>query len=268
MSFRFGEGGAEMWARCLEAKVAAMTYSPLKETDLSKFPQEEPANLWKRLPSSARYSLRMVAYEMEPGDVIYVKQGENIVGRGTVTGKYRFDRKRLVVDDDGGAWRHQVPVAWDAEFAPIKIQVGDQQRYIVRPLSDKDVELLEKYILKEPETRSTTEAMEGQRLQRLVNFIRRNRALIAAKKANSDGLCEACGFSFSDFYGSIGDEYIVAHHDDPLGQRDGPSPITLDSISLVCPNCHAMLHTSPSPSVSQLRRIVQRQAKKNGRRVN
>jgi hypothetical protein len=91
MSFRAGNGGYEMWPYCLKLGVAAISYHPLTTTDLSKYPYGEPRNLWDELEPAQKASLRRLAYEMTPGDVIYVKQGPMIVDKGIVTGAYRFD---------------------------------------------------------------------------------------------------------------------------------------------------------------------------------
>ena len=80
-----------MWPHCRELGIAAITYYPLHDTDLSRYPKGEPKHLWAQLTSSQKASLRRVAYEMKEGDIIYVKQGPRIVGRGVINGSYQFD---------------------------------------------------------------------------------------------------------------------------------------------------------------------------------
>ena len=46
MSFRAGNQGHEMWPECLRLSVAAITYLPLATTDISRFPEGEPKELW------------------------------------------------------------------------------------------------------------------------------------------------------------------------------------------------------------------------------
>lgn len=53
--------------------------------------------------------------------------------------------------------------------------------------------------------------------------------------------CEICGFDFEKTYGSIGKDYIIAHHKIPL--KCGGLDIA-ENIILVCGNCHEMLHSS------------------------
>ena len=52
-------------------------------------------------------SLKRFVYEMEEGDIIYVKQGPRIVGKGAVSGPYQFDKKNRIVDPYGCTWQHQ-----------------------------------------------------------------------------------------------------------------------------------------------------------------
>jgi hypothetical protein len=114
----------------------------LSTTELSKYPQGEPKKLWKELAPSQKASLRRVAYEMTPGDVIYVKQGPEIVDRGIVTGKYRFDSKFRLVDPNGVPWAHQVSVDWSREFKPVTLLLGAEQ-LTVKELTVAEVDRLE-----------------------------------------------------------------------------------------------------------------------------
>jgi len=117
-------------------------YYPLSTTDLSKYPQGEPKTLWKELAPSQKASLRRIAYEMTPGDVIYVKQGPEIVDRGIVTAKYRFDSKFRLVDPNGVPWAHQVSVDWSREFNPVTLLLGAEQ-LTVKELTAAEVDRLE-----------------------------------------------------------------------------------------------------------------------------
>jgi 5-methylcytosine-specific restriction protein A len=91
------------------------------------------------------------------------------------------------------------------------------------------------------------EALEGEEYKREARFRQRNRALIEAKKANSNYCCEVCGFNFGETYGPVGEGFIVAHHEEPLGGRRGASRTSLEDIRLVCGNCHAMIHREGTP---------------------
>ncbi len=243
MSFRVGEGGYEMWPHCLEHGVAAITYRNMAKIDLSKYPRDEPRDLWAQLAPARKYSLRKVAYEMKKGDIIFVKNGPNIIARGIVKGSYRFDSKFRIVDPNGVPWAHQVPVEWSLNFSPIRMSLGNQQRYTVRELSSSDVKQIDSKLA----TTREDAALEGQVYTRESVFRRRNAALIQAKKVNSDYKCEVCGFNFEETYGSIGHEYIIAHHNEPVSTRKRPSMTSIKEITLLCANCHAMVHAANPP---------------------
>ncbi len=142
MSFRVGNQGHEMWPECLRLSVAAIAQETLATTDLARFAPGEPKELWKPLSASQKYSLRCVAYEMRPGDVIYVKQGPKIIDRGTVTGAYRFDSQYRMVDPNGVPWTHQVPVAWSQEFEEVNVLLRAEQ-FTVLELRADDVARIE-----------------------------------------------------------------------------------------------------------------------------
>jgi hypothetical protein len=72
----------------------------------------EPKDLWQQLASSQKASLRRLTYEMQRGDVIYVKQGPVIVDKGIITGGYKFDSQFRLIDPYGVPWAHQVTVDW------------------------------------------------------------------------------------------------------------------------------------------------------------
>jgi hypothetical protein len=260
MSFRAGNQGYEMWPHCLELGVAAIHYSPLVKTDLSEFPKCEPKGLWGQLATSQKASLRRVVYEMKAGDVIYVKQGPKIVGKGIVKGPYQFDAAFRLVEPGGDPWGHQVPVDWALDFQEIEVQVGSEQRSTVTELMPDDIRRLETAIDKATASIQQQEALEGEAYKKEANFRKRNRALIQAKKANSDYRCEVCEFNFEERYGVIGRKYIVAHHLE--GIASGPRRTTLEDIALVCANCHAMVHMENPPiSLEKLRRAMARQKK-------
>lgn len=247
MSFRCGIRGFEMFEYCINEKVAAITYFPLDQTDLSQYSYLEPRDLWKQLKPTQQKSLKRFAYEIKKGDIIYVKQGVHIVGRGIVNGKYLFTRETSIIDPNAKIpWCHHIPIRWDKEFIPIKLLLGAEQ-FTVKPLNASQVDLITQ---RQSEVKAAEEkfiALEGDKYKAEVTFRKRNRALIEAKKSNSDGNCEVCGFNFTKFYRGFSKYCLVAHHLNPIGNRETGSQTSIDDIALLCPNCHIAVHTEDPP---------------------
>lgn len=242
MRFRVGNGGTSMWPLCLKHRVAAITYYPVAEVDLRKYSKRINPPHWNELERSQKYSLSSVAYEMEKGDIIYVRDKGKIIAKGEVTNKYFFDSKRRIIDDNDVPWAHQVEVDWNTDFPAVPINDIGPSMFTVYQLKDKQVEAIETAIRKTFKQVELIEAMEGELTQKEAAFRSRNRMLIQSKKATSDCKCEVCDFKFIDTYGELGRDYIVAHHLEPIGKRTKSTKTTLDDIALVCANCHAMLH--------------------------
>jgi len=254
MSFRVGNQGYNIFPECLLRKVAAITYEPLAKVDLSRYPRGEPKALWAQLESSQKASLRRVAYDMKARDVIYVKHSTKIVGKGLVTGSYAFDARFRIVDPKGIPWAHQVPVEWSRDFPVVDVLLGAEQLTVKR-LTQAEVQRIEGAEVAALGAQTSLEAAEGEQYTSEAAFRSRNRALINAKKAASDCRCEACGMSFREFYGRIGEGFIIAHHVQPVSH--GLRTTTLDDIALLCANCHAMVHRKNPPiRVAELRRFV------------
>ena len=148
MAFRVGAGGREMWPECLRRGIAAITYEPLSEVNLSQYPTFEPKALWQRLESSQKFSLGAVAYKMKKGDVIFVKQGPEIISRGVVRNGYTFESSLDLRDHNGLAWPHQVPVVWERNFLRVKCLVGAEMSTI-KLLTASDIEKLKKTLGKD-----------------------------------------------------------------------------------------------------------------------
>jgi 5-methylcytosine-specific restriction enzyme A len=67
--------------------------------------------------------------------------------------------------------------------------------------------------------------------------------------------CKVCDLKFEERYGEIGEDFIHVHHVKPLAtMRKGYRLKPESDLVPVCPNCHAMLHTSDPPlSVEELK---------------
>lgn len=101
---------------------------------------------------------------------------------------------------------------------------------------------------------------EGRVRLRLHKIRERDPALVKRKKAEAMRLygalkCEICGFDFHETYGPLGQGFIECHHVVPLSQRQAPSRTRLRDLSLVCANCHRILHRA-SCTMQELRSLV------------
>ncbi len=69
--------------------------------------------------------------------------------------------------------------------------------------------------------------------------------------------CMVCGFDFEATYGALGRGYIHVHHNKPVSES-GPTKIDPKTdMSVLCPNCHAMVHRKRDKtfSVKELQQI-------------
>ncbi len=102
--------------------------------------------------------------------------------------------------------------------------------------------------------------LEGSVLMRAHRQRERNSGIVRKKKAlaMSSGCmrCEVCDFDYAERYGSLGRGFIECHHTVPLF-RLAPGQVTrLADLSLVCANCHRVLHRKPGLTVSELRTML------------
>lgn len=258
MAFRWGNKGRELWPYCFEQGIAAIGYYDGDNIsivdDCSKISEDEYNHIWRTKgvnAPAAQGSLKKLAYRMEKGDIIYAKEGVNIVGKGTIKTQYKY--KPNVLDVDGILWEHYVEVDWEKDFQQFKLDLEANQHTVLE-LNTERVNKLREMETQTIKTQEKIEAEEGEQYKSEATFRRRNTALIEAKKYISDYSCEVCGMNFEEVYGDIGRKYIIAHHKNPIGNRDVASKTTMDDIALVCSNCHAMLHrTNPPLSVEELR---------------
>lgn len=106
------------------------------------------------------------------------------------------------------------------------------------------------------------DAPEGRILTRTHRLRERNRKLVRRKKekvlAETGSLaCETCGFDFHAFYGERGKGFIECHHVVPVRDLRPGARTKLEDLSLLCSNCHRMIHVrSPWLTVEQLREKI------------
>ena len=253
MSFRIeiDNKNYELWSDCYERGIAAMSYydydGELVVGDCSILREDEYDEIWrtKRInATSPQGSLKNFAYRMKKEDVIYAKEGANIVGKGVITEEYNYDPN--ILKGTKSRWEHFVKVNWEKDFHPFKLNL-EANLHIVLKLNEERMDKIREMESKTRKENNGIEVEEGKRYESEIIFRSRNRTLVEAKKMNSDYRCEVCGMMFKEVYGKIGDGYIIAHHKNPIGNIEKTATTTLDDIALVCANCHAMLHTKNPP---------------------
>lgn len=128
MAMRRGYRGEDMFfSKCLKEHLAAITYGPIHETDLSDYsPQQKPPG-WEELVPSQKGSISKFAWQIRAEDRLYVRdsaQPNLLVGFGHVLGKdrrfaYFYDEHSPIKTGAGEAWHHLLRVDWDQTFQPI-----------------------------------------------------------------------------------------------------------------------------------------------------
>ena len=106
------------------------------------------------------------------------------------------------------------------------------------------------------------EGEEGQILTRTHRYRERNTKLVKRKKERvlkEQGTlsCEVCGFDFVKVYGDRGNGFIECHHTKPVSELKVGERTKISDLSLVCSNCHRMIHTKrPWLSVEELKDVI------------
>jgi 5-methylcytosine-specific restriction enzyme A len=90
----------------------------------------------------------------------------------------------------------------------------------------------------------------------------RDSAIVRKKKKDAFALhmalrCEVCDFDFARIYGELGNQFAECHHTKPVSKMTHGDKTRLEDLSIVCSNCHRMLHRSHSLlSIAALRKIL------------
>lgn len=106
------------------------------------------------------------------------------------------------------------------------------------------------------------EVEEGRLLTKLHRTRERDRKIIQRKKEkvrreSGSLVCECCGFDFVKTYGPLGDGFIECHHIKPISEITPGEKTSLDDLSLVCSNCHRMIHRKkPWLTISELKTLI------------
>jgi 5-methylcytosine-specific restriction protein A len=91
--------------------------------------------------------------------------------------------------------------------------------------------------------------------------LERNAKLVRDAKKHHGYTCQACDFNFRKFYGSIGENFIEAHHLRSLWTMKGRT-VELDlrtDFVVLCPNCHRMIHRTDNPGdLPSFKKLIQK----------
>ena len=107
------------------------------------------------------------------------------------------------------------------------------------------------------------ESEEGRILTRVHRVRERDTRLVQRKKQavmRETGVlsCEVCDFDFSEAYGLHGEGFIECHHKMPVSEMRSGDRTQLNDLSLVCANCHRMIHRKrPWLTIEQLQKLFQ-----------
>lgn len=252
-----------MWPQCHRLGVAAIEYGPVDDIDFSLHSEGEPKAAWAQLKAAQKASLRCLVYKMQVGDVIYVKEGLMIVGKGIVTGPYRFDKKDRIQELNGAYWQHQRAVSWSAEFSAVPIKLGRAQQFVVEELTKEDVKRVERTARRafklRPVSRFADESdIEGIKSELLITKTKRSRRLRNKAFDAAKGACAVCKQDFTKLLEGRGVRVLQVHHREQLSARDAPAVTKLADLVVVCANCHLLLHldTQKPLSVDELRTLL------------
>ncbi len=69
--------------------------------------------------------------------------------------------------------------------------------------------------------------------------------------------CEVCNFNFTQVYGERGRDYIECHHNIPVSELKEGDTTKLSDLSLLCSNCHRMIHRKkPWLTTKELKKMM------------
>lgn len=113
-----------------------------------------------------------------------------------------------------------------------------------------------KLVISNPEEiTSDTEYWEGSVVQIIANRYERDPAARAACIKHYGCSCQACGMTFQERYGTIGDGFIHVHHVVPLSTIHARYKVDpINDLVPLCANCHSMVHRENPPlTIAQLK---------------
>lgn len=148
MALRVGMHGENLWPLCRINRVAAITYDPIRTTDLTAHEDNARPLQWAELSGSQFGSMNAFGWGIRAGDSLYVREsgtGGMMVGFGTVKGNlyrraYRFDPGSPIREANGRVWHHLLDVDWDHSFSQFKYKNRSPNTTVLKAKTDEAAE--------------------------------------------------------------------------------------------------------------------------------
>jgi len=257
-----------LWPQCFRKGVAAIAYRDALGIDLGKLKNRE--KVWQKLQPTRRGFMQCFVEKMQPGDTIYVKDGPQIVGKGTIVGPYYFDRdsKIRIPEEPDFPFQHLRRIRWEDRFEPVVIDLQASQSTVLELRGERLLKL-ETLIVKRMRMEAKTSRQsnidrvysEGGVKEVVTEIGDRSAALRNDAIQLYGTICEVCDFDFGKTYGDLGKGFIEVHHLRPISSsKRHVIQTALEDVVVVCANCHRMLHRhGANPlAIESLRKIVSR----------
>lgn len=287
MAFRWGNDGPYYWEECKKAGIASLGYyygankRPIVK-DCSRYTVDEFDEIWRKKDpknSSARNSLKNLAYRMRINDIIYVKQGPMIVGRGKIISGYKYDDR--LMKKHGIPWEHCVKVRWDKNFKPVRARLGTapEQRHTLFPIDEGELTQLKKAVKLSGQPVEFDKIVgisdaalpeelppdyrEGNSIKISINKYERDPKARRACLKKYGYSCSACSKKLEDIYGAIANKFIVVHHLKPIASIGKEYILNAErDLRPVCPDCHAIIHKRNPPfSIEEVKDMISKPEK-------
>jgi hypothetical protein len=259
-----------LWEYALSKKLIGLdNYEP----NINKRWSEVPERVKVKLSSGWngwRRQFELFCEEMIVGDCVLVTEGEtHLLGVGVVDGPCSF--KKELSDE---FFRHVCPVTWLQTYKRsipfhvdnfsntiCRIDSSSRRWYLmnrelqIKTINPRLVRRIKDTIRKyENETYS-----EGGLKEIQAEVSVRDPRLVRAARDKYGTKCKVCGFDFEKKYGELGQGFIEVHHRKPLSKLKRKTPIKIKDVTVVCSNCHRMVHRKRPPiSPDKLRSMIRK----------
>lgn len=193
---------------------------------------------------------------------------------------YKFPNKEDEIDIKGAKWpdvaRHRVDVEWESDQnGPKRFEARFNRRCNICEVKKTDFgkiksEELRKWLSERMDgkiripgshydvnEKAQDGYSEGNPSEMIQTRRERDPKARAAAIKECGTVCKVCGFDFFKKYGEFGEGYIEVHHKKPIKDLLPGEKTKLEDLTVVCSNCHRMLHQKDPPiDVDKLKSIV------------